>query len=91
MTENTENIGIRIKKVRKNNNLTIEQCAQNIGIKSRTYEAYERGQNEPNLKFLQDFIEYFKVDGTWLITGKEINPKIIDIDLTKVKGITIKF
>lgn len=94
MKEIEEKIGLRIKQVRINNNLTAELLAETMGVKLRTYQGWEQNQNDPPIVFLKKFIEHFRVNGTWLITGKQpedMHPREIEIDLTKVKGITIKF
>ena len=87
----TETIGNRLQEVRLKNNLTAEQLSQIVNIPVSTLGSYERGTRQPPIELLQFYIEHFRIDGTWLITGKDIHPKEINIDLTKVKGLTIKF
>lgn len=92
----TENIGNKLKKIRIDNNLSVDKFADIMGVKSRTIGAYERNENNPPLEFLQLFSKKFKVDLNWLIlTGEEtepaVKPKIIEIDPREIDKIIIKY
>jgi DNA-binding XRE family transcriptional regulator len=48
-------------KVRKRNHLTQEEFAAYIGVKRSNIGAYEEGRATPNLIFIQQVIEIFKI------------------------------
>ena len=64
-----ENIGTRVKEVRKNNNLTQAQFGEEIGF-SKNYIYYvETGKNDPSNDFLRAVSRKFDVSVVWLKTG----------------------
>jgi transcriptional regulator with XRE-family HTH domain len=46
------NIPQRLKELRKNRNYSQGQVAQRLGIKLRTYQAYEEGRASPRVRLL---------------------------------------
>lgn len=48
------NIGIKIKNLRKSRKMTQEDFAQKIGVSRSTLSCYEIGQRTPSLKTLQE-------------------------------------
>lgn len=40
----------KLKELRKRNNLTQKELAEQIGIKQNSYSDWETGKNEPNLE-----------------------------------------
>lgn len=40
----------KLKELRKRNNLTQQELAEQIGIKQNSYSDWETGKNEPNLE-----------------------------------------
>ena len=87
----SKDIANRLKETRAKINPNLTQFSQMVNIGSSTISNYESGRNQPSFEYLQILATQFNVNLHWLITGEEVHPKHIDIDLTKVKGITIKF
>lgn len=55
------NIGIKIKNLRKSRKLTQEDFAEKIGVSRSTLSCYEIGQRTPTLKTLQHIADIFGV------------------------------
>lgn len=60
----------RIKKVRKTNNLTMEQFGSRIGITKSSVSLLESGKNYPSEQTLKLICKEFNVDMDWLRDGK---------------------
>lgn len=65
-------IGNRLKKIRLDNKLTVEQLSEIMEVKSRTIGSYERNENRPSLEYLEKFAEKFDLDLNWIIKGEKI-------------------
>lgn len=59
----------RIKKVRKTNNLTMEQFGNRIGITKSSVSLLESGKNSPSEQTLRLICKEFNVNIDWLQTG----------------------
>lgn len=59
----------RIKKVRKSNNLTMEQFGSRIGITKSSVSLLESGKNSPSEQTLKLICKEFNVNMEWLQTG----------------------
>ena len=57
----TNNIGLKIKNLRKSRRLTQQDFADKIGVSRSTLSCYEIGQRTPNLKTLQEIAELFGI------------------------------
>lgn len=80
----------RIKKVRKLNNLTMEQFGNRIGITKSSVSLLESGKNSPSEQTLKLICKEFNVDMEWLQTGngeitKEI-PSKLSFYLGQIEG-----
>ncbi len=69
---NTEaiEIGIRLRKLRKEAGVTISSIAKTTGISKSNLSRYERGLHQPSIKILSELADYFNVDFDWLATGE---------------------
>lgn len=76
----------RLKFLRKERNLTIEELAKNLGSAKSTISRYENGLREPKKDFLELLCNYFDVSTDYLLgktdkrnieTKKEINATTI--------------
>lgn len=63
------NIGERIRFLRKERGLTIQQLAFELKIPSNTIGNYERGDRNPELRFLIEISNFFEVSLDYLIKG----------------------
>lgn len=63
-------IGERIKKVRKDANLTQQAFADLLNLKRNTVGSYEVGVIVPSDRTIKDICREFQVDETWLRTGE---------------------
>ena len=57
---------VRLKRTRKNKNLTQEQLAEAVGLGVRTIGRYEQGSSLPNERVLHELAEVLKVNADWL-------------------------
>ena len=78
----------RIKELRKNNNLTQQELADNIGVNRVTLTKWEKEYIEPNLETLSSIASYFNVSTDYLI-GIEDNPPIDHLKELDSKSIEI--
>lgn len=60
----------RLKKLRKDLDMTQQEFAEKIGIKRNTIATYESGRNEPIDAVISLICTKFNVSETWLRTGK---------------------
>ena len=70
-------IGERIKKVRKDKDLTQQEFAEKIGVKRNTVATYEMGRSTPSDSALSLICKTFNVNEEWLRdgTGEMYGPK----------------
>lgn len=52
---------VRLKRTRKNKNLTQKQLAEAVGLGIRTIGRYEQGSSFPNRRVLHELAEVLKV------------------------------
>ena len=57
---------VRLKRTRKNKNLTQEQLAEAVGLGVRTIGRYEQGSSFPNERVLHELAEVLNVKADWL-------------------------
>ncbi|VEE82199.1 helix-turn-helix domain-containing protein [Enterococcus hirae] len=73
----------RLKKLRLEKKLTLEELAKIIGTTKTTLSRYENGERSPKLQIVGALANYFNVDMTWL-SGLEDNnqhpPELLSLD-----------
>ena len=69
MNEYIKQISDRIRELRDILDLTAEEVAQQIGVSTEEYLAYENGEKEIPISLLYKVASVFKVDPTVLMTG----------------------
>ena len=62
-------LGERIKKLRKDKDLTQQEFAKQIGTTQNTIANYEIGHRNPSAAALNNICKTFNVNETWLRTG----------------------
>lgn len=67
--------GERIKRLRIERNILQKHIAEHLGVTVRTYQYYESGELEPNLKNLVKLADYIKVSTDYLL-GRTEDPTI---------------
>ena len=65
------NIGDRIKKIRKELDLTQQRFGERIGVKGNTIAQYELGRSNPVDSVISLMIREFNVSEDWLRYGKK--------------------
>ena len=63
-------LGERIKKVRKNLDLTQQKFADQIGTTQNNIASYEIGRREPSAAAVNNICKTFNVSEAWLRTGE---------------------
>ena len=63
-------LGERIKKVRKNLDLTQQKFADQIGTTQNNIASYEIGRREPSAAAVNNICKTFNISETWLRTGE---------------------
>lgn len=60
----------RIRKIRKDNDLSMEKFGDKIGLKRNSISQIESGVNKPSDVTIKSICREFKVNETWLRTGE---------------------
>ena len=66
-------IGLFLKELRKEQNLTQEQLAEKFNISSRSVSRWETGTNLPDLSILVELADYYDIDIREIIEGERKN------------------
>lgn len=84
-----EGLGVRLKEVRKRNNLTLREVAKDIDTDFSYLSKVENGAT-PSLQFLNLLANYYKADLNFLLTGREeVKDEWIDLSRElKKKGLS---
>jgi len=69
----TNNIGNRLKEIRLKNDLSIYKLSKILGISDVSILKNERNETIPSARILILYVNYFGIDGHWLLTGKSFN------------------
>lgn len=69
----------RLKKLRLEKKLTLEELAKIIGTTKTTLSRYENGERSPKLQLVGALANYFNVDMTWLSGLEDSNQPLLDI------------
>lgn len=75
---NQKKMGMFIKQLRKEKNLTQEQLAEHLNVSNRTVSRWETGSNIPDLDILITLAGYFEIDIKELIDGGRMDRKLDD-------------
>lgn len=67
------NFSNNLRTQRKIKGFTQETTSQLIGVKSKTYAAWEEGRSKPGLTYLLKICEVLEIDDLYLFIAKEIN------------------
>lgn len=70
MKPGAEDIGKRIKELRRSEHLTQAEFGERIGVKGNTVTGYEWGNRNPSESVINFICSAFGVRQTWLRTGK---------------------
>jgi len=69
-------IGLFLKKLRKENNLTQEELAEKLNVSGRTVSRWETGSNMPDISLLVELSEFYQVNITEIIDGERESEKM---------------
>lgn len=81
-------LGLRIKEIRKNFNLTQKQMAEKLDLKQNTIATYEIGRLTPSDRTIYDICREFGVNELWLRTGEGemFRAKTRDVEIAEYVG-----
>lgn len=63
-------VGIFLKELRKEKNITQEQLAEKLNVSARTVSRWETGNNMPDISVLVDLAEFYEVSIPEIIDGE---------------------
>ena len=63
-------IGVFLKELRKEKELTQEQLAEIVQVSNRTVSRWENGNNMPDLDILIEISDYYEVDLREILDGE---------------------
>ena len=78
---------MKLKEIREGRNLTQKELCNLLNFKPTTYNGYEKGLAEPNLKVLTQLADFYKITLDELV-GHEV-PYLIDKSLLSDEEISI--
>lgn len=67
-------IGHRIRRERENSGISQEEIAKNIGVSTRTWGKYERGETVPDATVLAMLSGLYGFDTNFILTGRGSMP-----------------
>lgn len=73
---NQQKIGVFLKELRNEKNLTQEQFAEQLNVSRRTVSRWETGRNLPDLDLLIEMSDYYSVDLLELLNGERKSEKM---------------
>lgn len=75
----------RLKELRKEKDLTLDEIQNQTGIKRGTYSNYENGITEPKIDTWQKLADFFEVPTEYLIgiTNDRVTLTVNDLNLAK--------
>lgn len=82
---NCEKIGILIKKLRLENNMTQKQLADKMTISDKTVSKWERGLGMPELSLLSSLSDIFNVDIKEMLTGTIMTNNAVEGNMKNTK------
>lgn len=71
-------IGQRIRKLRKDQNLSLEAFASSISTSSTNLANIEKDRTKPGFDIIESIIQQYIVDADWLITGRDKPVQILE-------------
>ena len=74
----------RIKDLRKDKNMTLEEIAKDLGLQREQYRRYETGINEIKVGFLIKLCKYHKVSADYMLGLTDIK-KLCQMKKKKAK------
>lgn len=81
-----DEFGKKIKQLRIERGLTLEQVEKDLGITNSAVSKWERGEREPKLQNVKMLAAYYGVSFAWL-AGESDNPYIYPIKAESVPGL----
>lgn len=75
---NQEIFASRLKMLREQRKVSLEEVAEKIGTTKVTLSRYENSSREPKLSIIYNIAKYFDVEVDWLIGYENDNPKSIE-------------
>ena len=69
-------IGLFLKKLRNENNLTQEILAEKLNVSSRTVSRWETGSNMPDISMLVELSEFYQIRIPEIIDGERKSEKM---------------
>ena len=66
-------MGVFLKELRKEKNITQEQLAEKMGVARRTVSRWETGANMPDMDILIDISDFYRVDLREILDGERKN------------------
>lgn len=70
---------MRLKALRKKENMTLEDVAALIGVSYQTISNWEKGTTEPDINSIKKLASYFKVTTDYLLEQDNDEAYILDI------------
>ena len=66
---------LRLKELRKENNVTQKQTAEAINTTEQNFQRYERGTQQPTLPVLVALADYFNVSLDYLVGRSDVKER----------------
>ena len=73
------NLGIKLKELRKSNNLTRKQASTRLGVSESTIGMYENGSRQPTLENLRKIANLYKTTTDYLLDCEHIDKETLSL------------
>ncbi len=75
-----QQVGARLKALRKGKNITQEELAEKLGVSNRTVSRWENGRNMPDFDLLVQISQFYNSNIDYLLTGESKIPEDENIE-----------
>ena len=85
----TKKIGMFLKELRKQNNMTQEQLGERLGVTNKTISRWETGNYMPPIECLKRLSDIYIISINEIISGKRLNEE--NYKMEAEENITVAF
>ena len=93
-TDEQKLLGLKIKRLREENNLTQEKLSERINIDITTISNIENGKNMPSFSTICNIIKYFKIEPNELldfVAYDKTKDDVVDLTILEyLKGLSLE-
>lgn len=74
----------RLRELREQRGLTLEQVATDLDLKNQYISNYELGKRRPDFEILKKFADYYNVSTDYLLENSDYKEKYSDVEAAEI-------